>query len=694
MIAPMPVAEPPEAPGLDDAQMLRFVAEALGAALAFFDTAGRCRFSNAAYAALYGFDTTSIVGKPLEDIVDAASWAQIAPHVQRCKAGESVRYLREHTAADGSVRMFSVVLTPHGDPFGRPAGLLAVIDDHTQRWEAERAVRESEERTRKFAAATEEAIVFHCDGIVLDCNDAMTRLTGFPLEEVVGRNIFGFIDPASRGKALDYTHSGSEYLYEVDIVHKSGHRIPVEVMGKTMPQHGADYRVVVVRDISARKRMQEREAFLALHDALTELLNRRGLLEQLGLALAQARSAQTQRQKQVAVLYINLDHFKTINDSLGHAAGDQILCACAQRLRQCVAERGFIARPGGDEFVIALPSTDRAAAADVAAELLPCLAAPVVVADTSVCLSASIGISLFPDDDQGADGLLREAEAALRHAKASGRGNQQFSTPGLAGQAMASLQLQRELHAAVDGLQFVLHYQPVVRLADGALAGFEALVRWQHPERGLLAPAEFIGFAESHGLISPIGRWVMREACRQLKAWHDAGLPAVPVAINLSAFEFHQRDVAAEIASILAQTGLAPRYLEIELTETVLMQHSEQVLRTLQSIKSLGVGLAIDDFGTGYSSFSYLKRYPLDKLKIDRTFVVDTPASHDDVAIVTSIVELGRSLKLTTVAEGVETPEQQALLAQLGCVLAQGYGIARPMGAQDVAAWLAGRPAP
>jgi diguanylate cyclase (GGDEF)-like protein/PAS domain S-box-containing protein len=683
---------PQDAAGPGAAALLHALAESLGGQVAYYALPSRkCCFSNLAYAKTYGHSTQSIVGKTPEEVVGADQWAEVQAQTDRCRSGERVKYLHERRADDGSVRMYSVTLTPHFGADGVPDGVLSVTHDSTASWAAERAVRESEERTRKFSEATEEAIVFHCDGVMLDCNDAMARLTGFPLDEVVGRNIFDFIAPAWRPIAQEYTSHGSEYLYEVHILHRDGHEIPVEVIGKTMPQQGADYRVVVARDISARKDMQEREAFLALHDALTELLNRRALLDQLALALAQARTAQTPRQRQVALLYLNLDHFKTINDSLGHSAGDQILCTVAQRLRESVAELGFIARPGGDEFVVVLPSADRTTAAALADKLFRYLAEPIDVAGTSVVQSISIGISLFPDDEQTAPGLLRQAEAALRQAKDSGRGHHQFSAPGMAGHAMASLQLQRELHTAIAEGQFVLHYQPVVHMADGALAGFEALVRWQHPQRGLLAPGEFIAFAENHGLISPIGRWVMREACRQLKTWHDSGLPQVPVAVNLSAFEFRQRDVAGEIAAVLAETGLHAQFLEVELTETVLMQQSEQVLQTLQAIKALGVGIAIDDFGTGYSSLSYLKRYPLDKLKIDRSFVMDTPGSSDDVAIVTAIIELGRSLKLRTVAEGVEQPAQQALLTQLRCDLAQGYGIARPMDALQVRTWLAER---
>lgn len=680
-----PADVPQTAAGPDAVQLLTALSASLKGQIAYFDlVTEQCRFANLSYAKAHGLTVQSVLGLTPQAILGASAWTEVEPYVGRCLRGEDVKYLREHRMADGSVRMFAVDLVPYFNANNALSGMLTITTDSTQRWAAERAVRESEERTRRFAQATEEAIVFHCDGVVLDCNDAMTRLTGFPLDEVVGRNLFDFIAPAWKPVAQEYTSHGSEYSYEVGILHRDGHVIPAEVIGKTMPQTGADYRVVVVRDISARKAVQEREAFLAQNDALTGLPNRHALLEQLDLALAQARDAKITRQQQVALLYLNLDHLKTINDSLGYSAGDQILCAMTDRLRRTVAERGFIARPGGDEFVVVLPSAGRAAAAELAGELYRCINEPFEAAATSVRLSTSIGIGLFPEDEITSSGLLREAESALRQAKGSGRGHYQFSTPGVAGQATASLQLHRELHTAIEQNQFVLHYQPVVHMADGMLAGFEALVRWQHPERGLLAPNEFIAFAESHGLISHIDRWVMREACRQLKVWHDAGLPQVPVAVNLSAFEFRQRDVASDIATVLAETGLLPQFLEVELTETVLMQQSEAVLQTLQAIKALGVGIAIDDFGTGYSSLSYLKRYPLDKLKIDRSFVRDTPGDSDDVAIVTAIVQLGRSLKLRTVAEGVETPEQRALLEQLGCDLAQGYGIARPMAADKV----------
>ena len=386
---------------------------------------------------------------------------------------------------------------------------------------------------------------------------------------------------------------------------------------------------------------------------------------------------------------MDLDHFKTVNDSLGHQAGDLLLCEMARRLLGAVRASDLVARVGGDQFAVVLPDIhNRGDAATVADKLLADMRAVFHVEGTPLSLSPSIGISVFPEDGHSPDELMRRADAAMHAAKDTGRGNRQFYAPGMEGRATEILQQERLLRDAIFQGAFELHYQPQVRLDDGTLVGFEALVRWRHPERGIVGPAEFIGIAESRGLITPIGRWVMREACRQTKAWHDAGLPRVPVAVNLSALEFRQRDVASDIASVLQQTGLEPRFLEIEITESVLMQDADEARETLGALRTLGVGISIDDFGTGYSSLAYLKRYPINKLKIDRSFVMDTPGSDDDVAIVTAIVQLGRSLQLKTVAEGVETPEQLALLRQLGCDLAQGYGISRPMDSVRTRAWV------
>ncbi len=666
--------------------LLRLIADSVPALMAYFDLPGlRCRFANQGYAAFNGHSVESILGLTVREAIGERAWRAIEPHVERCMQGERVKYVREQTLPKGEVRVIEVNLIPHVSGPGQLAGAFVLITDITERWRAENAVRQSEERMRKFAEATDEAIVFHRNGIIIDGNEALQRLTGYTLPEVLGLSIFSFITPEWRPVALEYTRSGREDPYEVTITHKDGRTIAVEAVGKTMPMRHADYRIVVLHDLTARKKAQEREAFIALHDPLTHLPNRHHLMEQFDLLLAQAN----RRQGRCAVLFIDLDHFKTINDSLGHHAGDQLLCEVAARIKQCVRDTDVVARLGGDQFVAVLTDIHTPDdAALVADKLLHAMQGAFTLDHQPITMSPSIGISLFPDDGGTGEVLLRCADAAMYHAKESGRGNRQFFQPGMDGRAMEVLQQERLLREAIAAQAFVLHYQPQVRLADGSLQGFEALVRWQHPLRGLVGPDEFIGFAESRGLIAPIGRWVLHEACRQLKAWQDEGLALVPMAVNLSALEFRQRNLVAEVAAMLHATGLEPRFLEIELTESVLMHQTGPVLDTLNDLKALGVGVSVDDFGTGYSSLSYLKRYPIDKLKIDRSFVMDTPGDADDVAIVTAIIQMGHSLQLKTVAEGVETAAQMALLRQLGCDLAQGYLVSEPMDAQAALRWL------
>ena len=679
-------AAPAPGPSGSSDALLRLIADSVPALMAYYDLPGlRCQFANQGYSAYNGHSTESILGLTVQEAIGDKAWQAIQPHVERCSHGERVKYTREQTLPNGEARMIEVNLIPHFGASAQQLGSFVLITDITERWRAERQVRQSEERMRKFTEATDEAIVFHRDGIITDGNEALTRLTGYPLAEVVGLSIFNFISPEWRAVALDYTRSGREDPYEVTIRHKDGHAIPVEVVGKTMPLHHADYRIVVVRDITARKQAQEREAFIALHDTLTQLPNRHFLMEQLSQVLSLAR----RRHGRAAVLFVNLDHFKTVNDSLGHHAGDQLLCNVAERLRQGVRDADVVARLGGDEFVVVLTDVQGPDdAARVADKLLASMHGVFTLGQVPLTVSPSIGISLFPEHATTGDALLRCADAAMHHAKESGRGNRQFYTPSMEASAIDVLQHERLLREAIVDNAFVLHYQPQISLEDGSLQGLEALVRWRHPQRGLVGPHEFITFSESRGLITPIGRWVMREACRQLKEWQDEGLALVPVAVNLSALEFRQRDVAGEIAAALRDTGLAPQYLGIELTESVLMHQTGQVLDTLNALKALGVGISIDDFGTGYSSLAYLKRYPIDSLKIDRSFVVDTPGNPDDVAIVTAVIQMARSLQLKTVAEGVETPAQVQLLKGLGCDLIQGHVVSVPLDAEALQRWM------
>ena len=378
-----------------------------------------------------------------------------------------------------------------------------------------------------------------------------------------------------------------------------------------------------------------------------------------------------------------------MNDSLGHDAGDKLLIEAARRLRSKVHPDDLVARLGADEFVVILASPLTACQPEcILREIRFALSKPYALQNGLVNLPASIGISLYPEDGGTAEELMLNASAAMETAKNLGHGSHQYYSALMNMRPSRLLAQDRLLREAVETNQgLVLHYQPQWDLRSNRMEGFEALVRWQHPERGLLPPGEFISFAESRGLISLIDRWVMRAACQQLRAWRDAGLPPVVVSVNMSAIEFNQSNLLTEVQQVLTDTGIDPQWLEIELTETTLMKQSAHVLSTLEALQNLGVRLAIDDFGTGYSSLAYLKRYPLDKLKIDRTFIKDTPQDQDDVSLVTAIIQMARSLNLRTVAEGVETKAQWELLKHLGCDLIQGYYLSRPMSAEDALRW-------
>ena len=428
----------------------------------------------------------------------------------------------------------------------------------------------------------------------------------------------------------------------------------------------------------AAQRVQQ----LACYDSLTGLPNRNMFIAELERALARARRG----GGAFGLCFIDLDRFKTINDSLGHAAGDELLKTMATRLRGLLRESDLVARLGGDEFVVLLEGhADVASLSSVARKMLAAVSEPLALEGRSLWITGSCGVALFPADGDDANTLLKNADAAMYQAKAEGKNNFQFYTEALAAQAADLFALESDLRLAVERDELVLHYQPKIDLASGSMRGIEALIRWQHPERGLLPPGEFIPMAEDSGLIVPLGRWVLREACGQLRAWRDAGISVPRCAVNLSARQFGNESLLDDVLESLSGAGLGADLLEVEITESVLMSDPERANRILQRLHALGVHISIDDFGTGYSSLAYLKRFPAQTLKIDRSFVSGLPADRDDAAITQAVIALSHSLGLQVVAEGVETQEQLEFLQRLGCDQAQGYLIGRPMPAAQLA---------
>lgn len=423
-----------------------------------------------------------------------------------------------------------------------------------------------------------------------------------------------------------------------------------------------------------------RMSHMAEHDFLTGLPNRSLLSARLAQSIALAQ----RHGKRVALLFLDIDHFKHINDSLGHAVGDRLLQSAATRLQSCIRTSDTICRQGGDEFVVLLAEIDTAQDAALAAEkLIAAMSDPYLVDDHRLHVTLSIGISIYPDDGRDVEAVLSNADVAMYHAKENGRNKYQLFTSDMNIRAAARQHVQEALHQALEQQRFVVHYQPKVDLESGTITGAEALIRMRKADQQLVGPDHFVNIAEDCGLILPMGRWILHEACRQTRAWQQEGARMGQIAVNVSAIEFHSKDFIAGVQAVLDDTGLDPRHLEIELTENVLMHDSETTTTVLNALKEIGVQLAIDDFGTGYSSLSYLRRFPIDTIKIDQSFVQDIKADTEEAAIVSAIIAMGKSLKLRVVAEGIETPHQLNFLRSLNCAEGQGYLFGEPVSAGD-----------
>ncbi len=563
---------------------------------------------------------------------------------------------------------------------------------------------------RQLAEDRFRALVQHSSDIValLDpagraryVSPAVERVLGYAPGALAHTSPFALVHPDDAPRLADrfaaaLAAPGPHAATECRVRHRDGSWCHVEIIGNNLLADPAVAGfVVTVRDITERKAAAERLAHQAFHDPLTGLPNRALLLDRLGHALDRGGREGTA----VALLLLDLDGFKHVNDSLGHAAGDRLLVAFARRLPDGYLRRGdTLARLGGDEFVILMEGVRDLAEVTRLAERLsasPALWAPYALDGREVVIRASIGVAMSRAGESEAADLLRDADTALYRAKAAGKGDYAVFDPAMNAAAMARLELESALRHAIAHDELTVAYQPLVSLADGRIRRVEALARWTHPEHGRVAPATFILLAEETGLIRPLGRRVLAEACRRAAAWRGMhGEQAPVVCVNLSAREFADPALVAGVAAALRDAGLAPAGLELEITEGVLMGDAPGTLATLQALKALGVGLAVDDFGTGYSSLAYLKRFPVDTLKVDRAFVAGLGTSDEDAAIIAAIVGLADALGLATVAEGAETAEQASGLRELGCTLAQGYHFARPLGAADLDALLAAGPLP
>ncbi len=608
-----------------------------------------------------------------------------------------VVYERRMDGSGDDVRWIEAQLIPHLDGAAEAGltGVFVLLSDITRHRLAEKAAQESEERLGKFMQASAEGIVFQEEGRVVDANGPILELTGYSLEELVGRPTFELIAPDEVAHAAAAVASGAETQYESAIIDRHGRRIPVEFIGRTMLRHGVRLRMTIVRDIRDRQAAQARIHHLAHHDALTGLPNRNAMLARLSDSIVGSRLTDAR----LALLFIDLDHFKRVNDSLGHLAGDSLLCTVAARITRTLRASDTVARFGGDEFVVLLSERrslhkHEVDVEEVAKKLMAAISEPLDVEGRHISVTPSIGIALFPADGGTPAELVKNADSAMYLAKSRGRANFQFFDVGLAAAALAALVLESQLAGALQHGEFELYFQPQVDARDGRALGAEALIRWNHPERGLLGADAFIPIAEERQLMLPMGQWVLREALACALRWRAMGLALGPIAVNLSNVQFQSIGFVAAVARVLPAPvaggeppGSEP-LIELELTERMLMDDLDEVKSRLADLKAMGLQISIDDFGTGYSSLGHLKDLPIDKLKIDRSFVRDLPDDADSAAIIRAIVQMGQSLGMTVVAEGIETTAQQEFLAALGCNQLQGLLMGGPMPREAFEAWV------
>jgi len=567
-------------------------------------------------------------------------------------------------------------------------GLLRALRYAVERKNAEEALFVEKERAQVTLNCIGDAVICtDISGNITFLNLVAEKMTGWSWAEATGRpmaEVFRIQDATSH----DTTPNPMEIAVGQNrtvhlpsnciLIRRDGFEFPIE--DSVAPIHNREGQatgaVIVFRDVSAARAMVVQMTHSAEHDFLTGLPNRMLFNDRLSQAITLA----PRHNKKVGVLFLDLDGFKHINDSLGHPIGDKLLQSIAKCLVNCVRSSDTVSRQGGDEFVVLLSEMEQSEDAAISAlRMLQAVAEPHSIDHHDLHVTTSIGVSVYPDDGKDAETLIKNADTAMYQAKENGRQSYQFFKPAMNVRAVERQSIEENLRRALERQEFLLHYQPKINLRTGEITGAEALIRWTHPTRGPVSPAQFIPIAEDCGLILPIGQWVLREACKQARAWVDAGLPLATMAVNISSMEFRDDGFLESVFTTLKETGLDPKSLELELTESVLMKRAESAASVLKTLRASGVQIAVDDFGTGYSSLSYLRKFPIDALKIDQSFVRQITTARDDTTIVTAVISMGRSLNLRVVAEGVETQEELEFLREHQCDEAQGYYFSRPV---------------
>ncbi|HKR62676.1 MAG TPA: PAS domain S-box protein [Thermoanaerobaculia bacterium] len=637
------------------------------------DLQGRLTSINPAGERITGYTRAELLGRSIQDLVVPEHLQHGLAQTQKKLAGEaeSTFYELDIHAKDG--RRVSLELSSrliYRD--GKPVGVQGIARDVTERKASEARYRLLFERNLAGVYRT------GADGRILDCNEACARIFGYESrDEFLTADASDFyFDDAERDRVVQMLRDQKQLSnLELRLRRRDGSAMWVLENVALLENDVLEGTII---DVTDRKHAHELMEYQAYHDALTGLPNRLLFRDRISVALAHAK----RNGRSSAVMFLDLDQFKLVNDTLGHTVGDRLLQVIGARVATCVRAEDTVARMGGDEFTVLLADlSDRKGATAAAQKVLEAIRHPVVIDEHELFVTTSIGMAIFPDDGEDAEALLKNADRAMYRAKELGRDNYQFSTPARFERAEGRLSLERSLHHAIERREFVLHYQPMVEIATGRVVGAEALVRWNHPVNGLIQPEDFIPIAEDTNLILPLGEWVLRTACSQMKAWHDAGHAWLRVAVNLSPRQFQDRELAHMVERTLADTGFPAPFLDLEITESTAMQNAELSLSILKRLKEMGIRISIDDFGTGHSSLSYLKRFPIDTVKIDQGFVRDLTT--DDAAIISAVISMARALNLRVIAEGVETEEQLAFLRREQCAEMQGFLYSQPLAAAE-----------
>jgi len=640
---------------------------------------------NKAFETLFRYPREEIIGMWAWEVIDPRDVALAKDKVrQYYEEPYEVRGVRK----DGSI--FPMEIYSKHSAMGDKSVRVTSIRDLTQRKQAEASL---ELLSQAVAQSPVAVAVLGAEGVVEYVNPAHGAITGTSAEAVVGQSFLALYPGKARltlGEVWTNLGTGSDWRGEVQVTHPDGHPHWQQIFASPVvtSADGVSHYLILIEDITLRKEQERKLQHQALFDGLTDLPNRVQALERLTHEIEAARD----EERKVALLFVDLDEFKSINDSLGHEYGDELLVLASERLRRAAAPLGVVARFGGDEFLVIMGGIETAAAAQaVAGAIVEAFSHPFTISRRDLIATASIGLALYPEDGRTAQTLLRNADTAMYQAKQGGRNRWCFFTQRMNEQAEARLRIEGELRRAVGTDQLFLHYQPLVEVATGTVLGMEALLRWNNPELGNVPPDRFIAQAETSGLIVPIGRMVLYTACRVARAWIDAGHPHLVICVNVSPRQFQEPNFMDDLRAVLAETGLPPGNLELEITEGLLLAERGEVSLLLETLSGLGVKLSIDDFGTGYSSLSYLERFPFDTLKIDRSFLIGMLERRERKVLVETIVAMASGLGLKVIAEGVETAEQLAHLAAIGCDIAQGYLFSRPVPEAEATALLGRR---